>query len=109
MGRDLRSLRVQRGQRAGKTHSRTSARRSGTDIAGTGAADQRFPDPAASALIDRKIGSGWRDLNSRHLAPKASALPGCATPRWANYAITGRSGKRAPIAFALRTLLPRSL
>src|SRR6185503_1775666 len=25
--------------------------------------------------------SGWRDLNSRHLAPKASALPGCATPR----------------------------
>ncbi len=27
--------------------------------------------------------SGWRDLNSRHLAPKASALPGCATPRGA--------------------------
>ena len=25
--------------------------------------------------------SGWRDLNSRHLAPKASALPDCATPR----------------------------
>jgi hypothetical protein len=25
--------------------------------------------------------SGWRDSNSRHLAPKASALPGCATPR----------------------------
>src|ERR1700704_4296124 len=30
---------------------------------------------------DQKIWSGWRDLNSRHLAPKASALPGCATPR----------------------------
>src|SRR5882672_7271755 len=29
----------------------------------------------------QKIWSGWRDLNSRHLAPKASALPGCATPR----------------------------
>src|SRR4051812_11390528 len=28
-----------------------------------------------------KIWSGWRDLNTRHLAPKASALPGCATPR----------------------------
>src|SRR5882762_9665468 len=28
----------------------------------------------------RKIWSGWRDLNSRHLAPKASALPDCATP-----------------------------
>ena len=26
-------------------------------------------------------GSGWRDSNPRHLAPKASALPGCATPR----------------------------
>src|SRR5258706_10923176 len=25
--------------------------------------------------------SGWRDLNSRHPAPKAGALPGCATPR----------------------------
>ena len=29
----------------------------------------------------QKLWSGWRDLNSRHLAPKASALPGCATPR----------------------------
>src|SRR3982750_4082546 len=26
-------------------------------------------------------GSGWRDSNPRHLAPKASALPDCATPR----------------------------
>ena len=25
--------------------------------------------------------SGWRDSNSRPLAPHASALPGCATPR----------------------------
>src|SRR3982751_1951324 len=25
--------------------------------------------------------SGWRDSNPRHLAPKASALPDCATPR----------------------------
>jgi integrase len=25
--------------------------------------------------------SGWRDLNPRPLAPKASALPNCATPR----------------------------
>jgi hypothetical protein len=29
--------------------------------------------------------SGWRDSNSRHLAPKASALPGCATPRTAQF------------------------
>lgn len=27
------------------------------------------------------IWSGWRDSNSRPLAPHASALPGCATPR----------------------------
>ena len=25
--------------------------------------------------------SGWRDSNPRHPAPKAGALPGCATPR----------------------------
>jgi hypothetical protein len=33
----------------------------------------------------RGIWSGWRDSNSRHLAPKASALPGCATPRTAQF------------------------
>ena len=26
--------------------------------------------------------SGWKDLNLRPLAPKASALPNWATPRW---------------------------
>ena len=29
----------------------------------------------------RLIWSGWRDSNSRHPAPKAGALPDCATPR----------------------------
>src|ERR1700730_8538038 len=35
------------------------------------------------ATIDRPAShlSGWRDLNPRPLAPKASALPSCATPR----------------------------
>ena len=28
-----------------------------------------------------KLWSGWRDSNSRHPAPKAGALPDCATPR----------------------------
>ena len=28
------------------------------------------------------IESGWRDSNSRPLAPHASALPGCATSRF---------------------------
>src|SRR5688500_8058023 len=30
---------------------------------------------------DEEVWSGWRDSNPRHLAPKASALPDCATPR----------------------------
>ena len=32
---------------------------------------------------DSEVGewSGWRDSNSRHPAPKAGALPDCATPR----------------------------
>ncbi|SJM89104.1 hypothetical protein CRENPOLYSF1_100015 [Crenothrix polyspora] len=29
----------------------------------------------------RKMWSGWRDSNPRHPAPKAGALPNCATPR----------------------------
>ena len=32
--------------------------------------------------------SEWRDSNSRPLAPHASALPGCATPRLKNRDIT---------------------
>ena len=29
----------------------------------------------------KKIWSEWQDLNLRHPAPKAGALPNCATPR----------------------------
>jgi hypothetical protein len=36
---------------------------------------------ADSAAIPAPTWSGWRDLNPRPLAPKASALPSCATPR----------------------------
>ena len=32
-------------------------------------------------VVDRNLISGRQDLNLRHLAPKASALPNCATPR----------------------------
>ena len=50
---------------------------------------KRHPDPWSSSLpltIIRepmlvKNWSGWRDSNSRPTAPKAVALPGCATPR----------------------------
>ena len=34
--------------------------------------------------LDGKTGSGWRDSNPRQRAPKARALPGCATPREAS-------------------------
>ncbi len=47
-----------------------------------GAEPERAPehstDPSDSSAVSR---SGWRDLNPRHPAPKAGALPGCATPR----------------------------
>ena len=39
------------------------------------------PIPAANALTERKVWSGREDLNLRPPAPKAGALPGCATPR----------------------------
>lgn len=42
------------------------------------------PDLASEARNpagDRNLVSGRQDLNLRHLAPKASALPNCATPR----------------------------
>ena len=40
----------------------------------------RKPVSLSCRLYKRKW-SGWRDLNSRHPAPKAGALPDCATPR----------------------------
>src|SRR5882757_159308 len=43
--------------------------------------------------------SGWRDSNPRPLAPKASALPSCATPRSAFRALTGQVyGRRSAVA-----------
>jgi hypothetical protein len=50
---------------------------------------KRLPDPWPSSLpftiicepMLVKNWSGWRDSNSRPTAPKAVALPGCATPR----------------------------
>src|SRR5262245_28993392 len=37
--------------------------------------------------------SGRADLNGRPLAPQASALPGCATPRWCE-SVVGRLGEQ---------------
>src|SRR5471032_948044 len=72
-----------------------------------------YPDElrAHSESNRRTRGSGWRDLNPRHLAPKASALPGCATPR--TYRIVrgpslrrrfGRRGRRRLIALRRRRI-----
>ena len=44
---------------------------------------------------EARIWSGWRDSNSRHLAPKASALPGCATPRGSPADSTRRPSPRS--------------
>src|SRR6476620_7270166 len=41
----------------------------------------RIPPPRPGFATRRETGSGWRDSDPRHLAPKASALPDCATPR----------------------------
>src|SRR4029077_7688071 len=41
------------------------------------------------ALTSCKIWSGRGDLNARPPAPKAGALPGCATPRFSNHLQTG--------------------
>ncbi len=46
-------------------------------------ADDKTDDAAGSpsGTLRHPVWSGWRDLNPRPLAPQASALPGCATPR----------------------------
>ena len=46
-----------------------------------GASNGARPCPARSP---ESHSSGWRDLNPRHPAPKAGALPSCATARCAN-------------------------
>ena len=46
--------------------------------------------------------SGWRDLNPRPLAPKASALPSCATPR-------GEAQVYGPVCVSLHGIPPATL
>ena len=54
------------------------------------------------------IGSGRRDLNPRRRAPKARALPDCATPRRGGWLVAppgrGRSGRGARLVFSRRDL-----
>ena len=40
-----------------------------------------FSKESYKPLETLALWSGWRDSNSRHPAPKAGALPDCATPR----------------------------
>jgi integrase len=48
----------------------------------TGRSTARHDHLSDHASELRKHWSGWRDSNPRPLAPKASALPSCATPRY---------------------------
>src|SRR3712207_6467720 len=53
----------------------------GTAIGCYTVATLRGPERPTRSPIPPLTWSGWRDLNPRPLAPKASALPSCATPR----------------------------
>src|SRR6185369_6522707 len=86
---------LDRGDGPSLTHSLSrSVRSQSTNPAGS--ADPRVLKGTCGGRINCLFWSGWRDLNSRHLAPKASALPGCATPRkgWI-IAVTGVAGQFA--------------
>jgi hypothetical protein len=53
-----------------------------TSMQGAGAGKSEGPEAAAFAWnLGAFVESGRQDLNLRPLAPQASALPGCATPR----------------------------
>ena len=52
--------------------------------------------------------SGRRDLNPRPPAPKAGALPGCATPRLVHYHRNGRSAARSVTPALPDGCLPRN-
>ena len=68
---------------------------------------RRHPDPWLSSLPYTNIRgpmlvknwSGWRDSNSRPTAPKAVALPGCATPRLLPH---GKARNNTPIKNVLQ-------
>ena len=49
----------------------------------------RFIRIAGEEALERKgrKWSGREDLNLRHLTPHASALPGCATPRYSEFSV----------------------
>jgi hypothetical protein len=40
-----------------------------------------MPAPIGAGMLTLVTSSGWRDSNPRPFAPKANALPSCATPR----------------------------
>ena len=79
-----------------------------------------FELPAAHCSLPTEIWSGRADLNGRPPAPKAGALPGCATPRQAQatsfYTCTGlnqgfdpREKSDGSASLSFRSALPRWL
>src|SRR5690554_3703884 len=53
------------------------------------------------------ISSGWRDSNPRPLAPHASTLPGCATPRNCEAKIENNSLRSKPKSYIPEALMRR--
>src|SRR5690242_18874610 len=59
-------------------------------------------------------GGGWRtwsgrpDLNRGPLAPKASALPGCATPRLERHVYSAKVGQICPVRLHVNDAMARS-
>src|SRR4051812_47436499 len=54
----------------------------------------RFAPLRIREHVSDHLRSGRKDLNLRHSAPKADALPGCATPRFGGSLHDGRAGLR---------------
>ena len=50
----------------------------------------------------QRVLSGWRDLNPRPLAPHASTLPDCATPRNKKFSEAGTDIFLVPELFQFR-------
>lgn len=81
-----------------------------TAEAGPSHRQQKRPSLQMTCFV---VWSGWRDSNSRPLAPHASALPGCATPRTENVKYIDafpkkqeRRTKKSPLPFFSRFVEP---
>src|SRR3972149_1871320 len=99
----------------GPAHAAPARGRPRPARSGQRARARRRRRPAVAVRV-REVWSGWPDLNRRPPAPKAGALPGCATPRRTptiSHPPRGRGAARAaprpPAVVAARLLLEGQL